>query len=509
VLLIALALAVLPADDSVPLPDLAACHAPLETSAGGWLLRDFAATGSGSGSASPATRLRSLRIGEPCTQDDAPDGALILPLTFSEVPVTGTAVAGIAGGSNVCRSDSGGTDCMQFLGMAYWSLGGRNVQCWKYTDISGYWTALRTGGHASFTSANLNFYWSTFGGSSVCAGFGTANGFLDESWTPTSYYSGGFGSPGSPTGGIGSGIPTFAGKQSGKLEVGGGTVFAPASTVSTVITCAPRFDSPGTDQFQIFSTSILVSDGVENYLPTDLTAGTGWTRTANVNLFGSGATVATCPTLVYFDLSVCVYVLPNGVTDKSCTLTRWEASLYQRSHNYGDGVGTPPVWLCTLDSTQQGCYPILHPPVIDGSSPAVCDGAPSILEAGAFVLHYARCLFVPVNGWDRLGLFGDAWESSSVGGVTEALSALPTAFSFAETCGTLIDASDLEQFPIVVSSCSWLPYSAPIKLIVGLLLTAGFAFWYVPLVVSIVTSPATKKLPVPLRMDESDNGWLA
>lgn len=172
-----------------------------------------------------------------------------------------------------------------------------------------------------------------------------------------------------------------------------------------------------------------------------------------------------CSHLIDMKLRVCIWN-SNLNTDSVCYAASWSAETQFNARPYIEE--DPELVLCTLDPTYADCAFVLEG--VDGTDfnavcayPPVWDG--DFLHFGDwFVLmvgHYSKCLFQPVNGWDREGLAQRGYDEKIVP-AQESIETLFTSWAgLYEGCGVVAQYS-LFGNPIVIDTCqaSWV---APFK----------------------------------------------
>lgn len=275
-----------------------------------------------------------------------------------------------------------------------------------------------------------------------------------------------------PTGEVGTGYyggtqeaPILLAPLAGEVYYGGATV-----ATSSTFSCASSYDGP------ISSTWVIQPKVVnENSFDTPVTDEGSfatvydWVGIAADPLFQGELD---CPFLNRIDLYVCTWA-GNGPDTDGCYNVFWTADKWRGNTPYTGTDGGPTTeLLCELYPNSPGCYEVLNPPYIDGTDFAqVCAGAPEFVApgwanfadwipslvawAGESVGHYAECLFVPVNGWDRNGELAAAWESSATGELGTVLtSSYESLVGITGTCGEL-GAGTINDLSWAIDTCSW------------------------------------------------------
>lgn len=272
----------------------------------------------------------------------------------------------------------------------------------------------------------------------------------------------------------------------------GGAVVNPG-TWSSFVECAESYEGPVTDQYML--TPTLLEDGGAGQTPPHLEDGvaTAWTvldlsTFTAIKPLGSdpyvGGTVdaADCAFLNRVVLVTCTWA-ERHPSSYACQETEWTADRWRTHNAYQGTEGEPPGnLLCYIYPDLPGCYDVLNPPYVDGTDfSVVCADPPEAawLDFGwlpAVIGHYAECLFVPVNGWDRDGEVADAVATSSAGDLGTMISEVYVGLGSAVgTCGAIVDV-DLVGTPLVIDTCSW-GWAPPLRsvLVFGVLALGGFA----------------------------------
>lgn len=163
-----------------------------------------------------------------------------------------------------------------------------------------------------------------------------------------------------------------------------------------------------------------------------------------------------CNYLVSITNVVCGYS-PNGVRD--CKTFRWVASDWYAGKSYSFNEN-PQAGICDrIDNANAQCVYLNVPDELTFET--VCAYAP-VFDWGVWdwlkdaVIHYARCMFVPPDTFDRNGTLSTALEGSVVAEIASAVSAATDSFVWdAGGCGELfaVNAGPLSGFN--VNTCTW------------------------------------------------------
>lgn len=242
------------------------------------------------------------------------------------------------------------------------------------------------------------------------------------------------------------------------------------------VTCAAEYGGAPVDYF--------VSDGI-TYVGTDTNPeppvvdsngdATAWSVSVMSAPSFTGqpinqVRVSDCRYLLSVTFTVCQAAgLPSpgdpGGVGSICGGAIWSADSWTNRSGYP--VGGPDVGLCTLAPWTPGCFEILNPrPPTAAELAAVCDNPPALEWGdwgwlGAFVGHYAECLFNPVGGWDWDGQISGAWNGSAAGEISSLIGSVGSAVEPVGSCGVIMDATGT-VVPAVINTCSW-SWAAPFK----------------------------------------------
>jgi len=213
-----------------------------------------------------------------------------------------------------------------------------------------------------------------------------------------------------------------------------------------------------------------------------------------------------CPYLQYIGMWVTTYQ-GDDESETGPVFVEWSSDRYRGHYSYNDGP-TELDFLCVLYPDSAGCYELLNPTYIDGTDfDTVCAGAPEpawldFSWLPDFVGHFARCLFVPANGFDRNGEVSSAWEASAGGDLTAFATGFLPAFVVTGTCGELMPGAQIRGVPIEIDTCSWAPF-APLKtLLYWTILIFGSLYW-IAFSANTIIGLLNKKTTAPINMDHA------
>ncbi len=164
----------------------------------------------------------------------------------------------------------------------------------------------------------------------------------------------------------------------------------------------------------------------------------------------------------------------------------WPGDYYGQKNvsSYESGL----VAWCQKQATRPECAGVVDK---DGTSFAeACANPPeadwlSFSWLGPWVGHYARCLTVPLNGWDPSGKVDAAVESGAVGDVRDFATGLGSKVHFSESCGVLGSvAFPGGGAPLTIDTCTgfWTRVG-PIKALLSIALAVGAALYGFSLII--------------------------
>lgn len=286
---------------------------------------------------------------------------------------------------------------------------------------------------------------------------------------PTSIQLAPTGSPGSGTGGeyqtaYTLGTAYYGGTQGAHYTFGAGSGYSlpdegevvcsdSYSAASTTSHPIEVMDYGGFSNLDRNTTPPVVVDGVATewstwagYYPTDVGSG--------------GVYLSNCPFLVSVRFWVCTFA-DHDPTQFGCVEVAWSADRWRdRTAYVGPDGDSPEEAICYLYPDTEGCYEVLNPPILDGTDfDVACAGAPEPTWAVwdwlfPWVGHMVQCLFVPLNGWDRLGWVDSAWRGGAGGEISDTLDALLDSLAVEGGCGLIMEGEVLGS-DTAIDTCSW------------------------------------------------------
>lgn len=242
-----------------------------------------------------------------------------------------------------------------------------------------------------------------------------------------------------------------------------------------------------------------------NYNPNSEVNLGGYPGNATFPIISStGATVAVgsftgCSHLIEVNLRVCRWS-SNLDTDFTCYVARWTAENQFNARPYSEA--DPERVLCELDPNYADCAFILEgvdgtdfnvvcafPPVWDGDFLHFSDWL--VLMIG----HYGRCLFEPVNGWDREGTAQNSYDLK-MGPILDSLDTLVFSWmGLYEGCGVISNIDILGQ-PLVLDTCT-VSWTHPIREGWRWITIVSTALLLVTAVLMLFTNVVNRRLPAP------------
>lgn len=487
------------------------CTLP-DAETGGWNLRDGVATGTRFEDETPV-RPRHYRLGEPCFDDNGfSDPVLALPVRLTDIPVDildededgeddggggePTLVGQPSTSINTSAAGWTGTIAAYVSGTRVSTGQAFRATCFEVEDSSG--TPITTGAHSfsyvtdetgtggagSMTTTISGTF--TGGGPSWGCPDGTTHAFLQQNnplpWIAWMYWPKALAGGETYAGTVGECLtdPEFD-CQHGQpifLSAVGGHGFYGGTQSATMQFGAWPGDWLGVDEISAVTCSTSYSGGTETVVEMEHAIGspgdsaeppvvvdgvaTEWSlwqmKYPDVDITESG-----CDYLVAIEMWVCTHVLYalGGIPQYGCFLHEWTAERWADNNAYAGPDGeTPEEHICTLYPETPGCYEVINPPYVDGTDfDVACAGAPEPTWAVwdwlfPWVGHMVQCLFVPINGWDRLGWVETAWQSGAGGDMTDTIAALGDALVVEGGCGVILEG-DVLGSDVEIDTCSW------------------------------------------------------
>lgn len=219
----------------------------------------------------------------------------------------------------------------------------------------------------------------------------------------------------------------------------------------------------------------------------------------------AGSVTSGCNYLVSMKTKYCTFA-SHLASSRFCATYTWTAETwFGGTAGYKDGITTKDgqASVCAVNSQHADCVYLGNTAGVDGSSfAAVCAYAP-VLAWGDwgwlkdFVGHYARCLTVPVNGWDRESRIGPAWEQGAGGEITGQLRQLGTTIDIAETCGNLVEGNGTWD-GLDINTCTWSSWAGTLKFVIHTGVLVAGAFFIVSFVTRTLLGVVTRKTPSPI-----------
>lgn len=211
---------------------------------------------------------------------------------------------------------------------------------------------------------------------------------------------------------------------------------------------------------------------------------------------------ASCAYIREIHLSVCP-LSGFSQTGGTCVPAIWSAERSFKGVLYEDDP--PEEAICKVHPEHPDCVYVLPPETIDGTDfDTVCAYAP-VFGWGDwnwlkdFVGHYARCLFQPVNGFDREGSVGLAWEDSPASELNTDMASIAGSVDVTEACGMLFNTGSWSVMPdFGVNTCTWGSWGGPLKTFLSAVVTIFGGIWLIWLTVNTIVGVLNKRTDNPL-----------
>jgi len=187
----------------------------------------------------------------------------------------------------------------------------------------------------------------------------------------------------------------------------------------------------------------------------------------------------TCPYIVSISLRYVDMTANEGYAQAYTTW--WFAETFFQSPAYkGYDKGDPLVTLCSVPGVNSSDCAYLDPDINGTSFDEMCANQPSTAWLdfswiGPVIGHYARCLFVPANGWDPDATLTTAWENSMPMNTINTLEGVGSEWDWGEGCGPIVDGSAVFD-GFVLNSCSWSSWAGDAKVYLRIVII-GLAAW--------------------------------
>lgn len=123
---------------------------------------------------------------------------------------------------------------------------------------------------------------------------------------------------------------------------------------------------------------------------------------------------------------------------------------------------------------------------------------------GPWVAHYARCMFVPPQGWDHNSSIQSAWDDGTPGQVTGAVLTIVDTFNFNESCGMLMGTGTAAEIlpNLNIDTCSW-TWGYPLKPWVAAAIIAAGGWWVIRFYLRSIVGVVNRKTVTPLDSEKS------
>lgn len=213
-----------------------------------------------------------------------------------------------------------------------------------------------------------------------------------------------------------------------------------------------------------------------------------------------------CPYISQIDFWACT--VPYAATNYTCREMTWLAeNAFQR---------TPyPV----QDDTKVGCqtpqgaqisnscvYALGVADPLDVSQVCVGLQVPAWLDFSWILPDigiYARCLFQPASGFDRLHAVSDAWAAGPLVAATSGVTAAVSSFAITASCGVLIPKAStglLRDF--TMNTCDWPPALSTLKQFIVVASLGLFGWWVYQFITSVIAGIVSRRTPDLIEADK-------
>lgn len=204
------------------------------------------------------------------------------------------------------------------------------------------------------------------------------------------------------------------------------------------------------------------------------------------------ASTVNCPYIVRASVEICTWSTWDD-TGKKCQTHVWVAEWAFQKTPYQDDSDGGEKYLCQQSAELSGhdtttwhpdCLYLLPERNVDGTNYEVVCGNPP--EAAWLdwswiaptIGHYARCLFQPVNGFDRFGEVEHSFWGSPIAAVAGGFEAAVHSFETTGGCGVIVSSPPTSVMgAFTVSTCSWSEWAPPIRFALGVFVSIWFGWW--------------------------------
>ena len=148
---------------------------------------------------------------------------------------------------------------------------------------------------------------------------------------------------------------------------------------------------------------------------------------------------------------------------------------------------------------------------VDGTNfDIVCANAPVLVwndwsRFPDWIGHYARCLFNPLNGFDRTGEVKAEWENSAVADAVDAFNNAGAIVGVTGQCG-LHDTYGIPGVLVLpIDTCTW-TWVTPIQGILRIGIYIAGSLGFIVVIIKVMSGLVSRKLPTPFGDDRATEG---
>jgi hypothetical protein len=281
-----------------------------------------------------------------------------------------------------------------------------------------------------------------------------------------------------------------------------GTVYNTPVATGTFTTTANAVQCGATEWTLTSSLTALTSTYVGSY-SSSFTLGSAATvhQEANHQVTAIAPTTHSCNRLSAVSVNVCGIQNNDFAAGQRCTRFVWKAETW-----WNQGLYTDPTRITDLCKTKTGKTSVDCAFIGTGDGTtfeAACPDVPPLSATDWSTLptwfgYMAGCLFLPLNGFDPLGLLPAAWAGTAGGQVLQPLGDMFAAYHISETCGVIWNVPAHGFWPAInMNTCSW-SWAAGLKgFLYAFIIAVGY-YGVVRFIISIVVGLMNKKTPHPL-----------
>lgn len=291
----------------------------------------------------------------------------------------------------------------------------------------------------------------------------------------------------------------YGGTQGARIAIPGAT---PAAQTGSYVKCSTAYTG-GTET--VMNLDYVAGDGV---YPTDgeppvVVDGVAqdWSVVQNISLTSFPQITSTnCPFVTEVGMWVRTF---QGTTEAEygSVWTTWSADRWRTNQPYS-GESEQEL-ICQINPNAAGCYEYNNPPYVDGTDFATVCADPPAFEWGDFgwlndfVGHFSKCLFTPVNGFDKNGQIAASWANSAGGQIGSLVTAGYSAMSVTGTCGSITQGAVIGGSPVNIDTCAW-DWASPMRVFLyWSVLVLGYAAVFSFATSATISLPSKSSTPEP------------